>query len=255
MGPMLSSEVAIVTGAASGIGRASVLRFLEEGARVHGFDRDEAGGRALEQECRARSLPFVFHQVDLLDRAAIQEAVDTCLAREGQIDILFNNAGVSFITPIETTTDEIFDVTFGVNFRAVYTLCQIVLPLMKARRRGVILNTASELAWVAQPGYTAYCGSKGAVLAFTRALALESAPFGIRVNALCPGPIDTPMLQAEFRVSPDAAAEEKAVLSTIPLGRLGRAGDMAEVAVFLVSSRAAFVHGAAWLADGGKTIL
>jgi len=250
----LTGKVAIITGTSSGIGKASALRFLEEGCRVYGFDRDRERGQEMELELRTKNYPFIFHEVDLLDRPQIKQAFDTCMLREGRIDILFNNAGVSFVRPIEMTEQQILETTMGVNFEATYHLCQLVYPQMKQRGAGVILNTASELAFVAQPGFSAYCASKGAVLAFTRSLALEAAPHGVRVNALCPGPVETPMLLAEFKTGKDPQGERRGAELTIPLGRLGKPAEIAEVAVFLVSNRASFVHGAAWLVDGGKTI-
>lgn len=250
----LAGKVAIITGTSSGIGKAAALRFLEEGCRVYGFDRDSERGQEMELELRTKDCPFIFHEVNLLDRSQIRQAVDNCMLREGRIDILFNNAGVSFVRPIEITEQQILETTMGVNFEATYHLCQLVYPQMKQRGAGVILNTASELAFVAQPGFSAYCASKGAVLAFTRSLALEAAPHGVRVNALCPGPVETPMLLAEFETGKDPQGERRGAELTIPLGRLGKPEEIAEVAVFLVSDRASFVHGAAWLVDGGKTI-
>lgn len=250
---LLAGKIAIITGTSSGIGQAAVQKFLEEGCRVHGFDQDGDRGRAMELESAATGRPFIFHQVDLLDHAQIATAVNECLLQEGHLDILLNNAGVSFVRPMELMQQDILDITMGVNFEAAYHLCQLVYPHMKARGEGVILNTVSEMAFVGQPGFTAYCASKGAVLAFTRALALEAASHGVRVNALCPGPVETPMLVAEFASAADPAAEKQAAQLTIPMGRLGKPQEIAEVAVFLVSDRASFVHGAAWLVDGGKT--
>lgn len=250
---LLAGKIAIITGTSSGIGQAAVQKFLEEGCRVHGFDVDVERGAVMAVEAAARGWSFTFHQVDLLDHAQIEAAVNECLLQEGQLDILFNNAGVSFVCPIEHMKQDTLEITMGVNFGAAYHLCQLVYPHMKARGEGVILNTVSEMAFVGQPGFTAYCASKGAVLAFTRALALESASYGVRVNAICPGPVETPMLMAEFASAENPAAEKQAAQLTIPMGRLGKPEEIAEVAVFLVSDRASFVHGAAWLVDGGKT--
>jgi NAD(P)-dependent dehydrogenase (short-subunit alcohol dehydrogenase family) len=124
---------------------------------------------------------------------------------------------------------------------------------MRARRSGVIVNVASELAFVGLPGYSAYCAAKGAVLAFTRALALEAAPHGVRVNALCPGPTDTGMMAAELAAAPSPADARASMVASVPLGRLARPDEIAQVALFLASEHASFVHGAAVLADGGRT--
>ena len=255
MTKLLADKVAIITGTSNGIGKAAALLFLKEGCRVHGFDRDSKSGQEMVLDMQKQGYPFTFHEVNLLERAEIAQAVDNCMLIEGRIDILFNNAGVSYVSSIELTVQHIIDTTMGVNFEAVYYLCQLVYPHMKGRGTGVILNTASELAFVAQPGFTAYCASKGAVLSFTRALALEAAPYGIRVNAICPGPIETPMLLAEFDTAEDPIQERISAEQTVPLGRFGKPEEIAEVAAFLVSEKASFVHGAAWLVDGGKTVM
>jgi NAD(P)-dependent dehydrogenase (short-subunit alcohol dehydrogenase family) len=248
---LLAGRSVMVTGACGGIGRASSVRLVEEGAVVHGLDCDVTRGRELAAELGPR---FVFHAVDLADRAALDASADACLeATSGKIDVLFNNAAISIVRRLEDTDDATLDALWQVNVFATVRLCRRLLPAMAKRRRGVILNTASELSLVGMAGYTAYCASKGAVLAFTRALAIEAAPVGIRVNALCPGPTDTPMLRAELASAPDPAAERAENERSIPLGRLGRPEEIAEVALFLVSDRSAFVHGAAMLADGGKT--
>lgn len=254
MTKLLAGKIAIITGTSNGIGKAAALLFLKEGCRVHGFDCDSARGKEMERDMQMQGYPFTFHEVNLLERSQIEKAVENCMRSDGRIDILFNNAGVSYVSPIELTEQRIFETTMGVNFEAVYYLCQLIYPQMKERGSGVILNTASELAFVAQPGFTAYCASKGAVLSFTRALALEAAQCGVRVNAICPGPIETSMLLAEFDNAENPVEERSSAEQTIPLGRFGKPEEIAEVALFLVSEKASFVQGAAWMVDGGKTV-
>jgi NAD(P)-dependent dehydrogenase (short-subunit alcohol dehydrogenase family) len=147
----------------------------------------------------------------------------------------------------------LLDDLLEVNFIAAFRVTRALLPALKASSHAAIINVASELALVGMPGYTAYCGTKGAVLAWSRALAVELAPEGIRVNAVCPGPVDTPMLQAEFATAaaPNLARREE--VATVPLGRLGRPEEIAAVVALLASPEAAFVTGAAWSVDGGKT--
>ena len=249
----LAGRTAIVTGACSGIGAATTRRLVEEGCVVHGIDRNADAGAEATRVLGGQA--FVFHAADLSDRGAADAALAACLAGGRPIDLLFNNAGVSEVRPIDDTDDATLERLLATNLVPVYRACRAVVPGMKAARAGVILNTASELAVVGQPGYTAYCASKGGVLALTRALAVELGPWGIRVNALCPGPTDTPMLRAELDSLPDPGRERAMNEAAIPLGRLGRADEVAEVALFLLGPRASFVHGAAVLADGGKTAL
>ncbi|MGB5092202.1 MAG: SDR family oxidoreductase [Parvibaculum sp.] len=252
MTPILEGKTAIITGACSGIGRASVAKFIAEGCMVHGLDMDAAAGAALEKKYKAQP-GFKFHHVDLAVAAEIDRVIEALNADVARVDILFCNAGISFVKPIEETSDADCERAIAVNFMSAFRLARAILPRMKAQGGGVILNTASELSLVGQPGFTAYCASKGAILAYTRALALETAQYGIRVNALCPGPVETPMLMAEFETGPEASVERTQAEKSIPLGRLGRPEEIAEVAVFLASDRASFVHGATILADGGKT--
>lgn len=251
----LTGRVVLVTGTSSGIGRAIAELFVEVGARVYGVDLDGEAGRKMEAALNGGAGAFHFHAIDLLDGPAINAWVDDVYSMEGRIDVLCNVAGVSEVCTIEDTDEAVLARTLGVNMLAPYRMCRRVAPLMKRAGSGVIVNVVSELAFVAQPGFTAYCASKGAVVAFTRALALELAPHGVRVNALCPGPIDTPMLRAEFDTESDPAAARADAISTIPVGRLGRAEEIARVALFMVSEGASFMQGAAIMVDGGKTIV
>lgn len=252
---VLAGKRALVTGVASGVGRAIARRFCAEGCTVRGLDRDAGGGAALAAEVTAKGGAFVFHRVDLLDAAAIDATATRVEDELGGIDVLVNDAAVLFVRALEDTDDEVLRQTLGVNLLATYRLCQRVYPGMRARRAGTIVNVASELALVGLPLYTAYCASKGAVVAFTRALALEAGPYGVRVNTLCPGPTDTPMMRAELSEAPDPEAARDEMVSSVSFGRLARPEEVAEVAVFLASDRASFVHGAAIVVDGGRTAL
>jgi 3-oxoacyl-[acyl-carrier protein] reductase len=164
-----------------------------------------------------------------------------------------NAAGISAIAPAAVTSRAGIEELLGVNLIAPMMLCAAVLPEMRAAGRGCIINIVSELALVAQPGFTAYCASKGGLLAYTRALALECAHDGIQVNAICPGPVDTPMLRREFASTEDPEAECEAAVSTMPIGRLGEASEIAHIALFLANAPG-IMQGAVIVADGGKTL-
>ncbi|MBW4473045.1 MAG: SDR family oxidoreductase [Stenomitos rutilans HA7619-LM2] len=250
----LSGKVALITGVASGIGRSAAALFTAEGAQVLGVDRNEVAGQALAATLQAEG-QFHFLAADLSTEAACVQAITYCCNTYGRIDILYNNAGIAIIEPFVKTDAEALERVMAVNFKSVFYLCQQAIPKMQQQGGGVVINTASELAIVAQPLYAAYCASKGAVLSFTRALALEYAKENIRINALCPGPIETPMLQGEFAQAADPAQAKAEGIATMPIGRLGDPAEIAQVALFLASDAPALMHGAALVVDGGKTIL
>jgi NAD(P)-dependent dehydrogenase (short-subunit alcohol dehydrogenase family) len=240
----LSGRRCLVTGAASGIGRAIARAFADSGAVIAGVDCDAAGMTGLPVQ------PVV---EDLATDGGAIRALAAAEAAIGSIEVLVNAAGISRIRPAERFDPEEAGRILAVNLLAPMALCAGVLPGMRAARGGCIVNIISELALVAQPGFSAYCASKGGLLAYARALALECAPLGIRVNSVCPGPIDTPMLQREFTHATDPVAERAAAVATVPIGRLGRPEEIAEIAVFLATAPA-LMQGAVLIADGGKTL-
>jgi NAD(P)-dependent dehydrogenase (short-subunit alcohol dehydrogenase family) len=243
---------AVVTGAAGGIGRAISRQLIAHGARVHGLDRDGAGLKSAAEEFGAES--FVPHVVELAERAAVDRALADVLAGlEQRCDVLVNNAGVSRLRSLEDTDDALLDWLWAVNFTAAFRITRTLLPALRASGRGAVVNIASELALVGHPDYSAYCATKGAVLAWSRALAVELAGDRIRVNTVCPGPIDTSMLQQEFATHTEPRDARSAEIAMVPLARLGLPEDIAAVVAFLASDAAAFVTGAAWSVDGGKT--
>ena len=250
----LNGKVALITGVGSGIGRSAARIFAIEGARVFGVDRDRTAGELLAAELQQENLEFHFYAADLSTCQAAIDTVRECQSIYGRVDILYNNAGISIIAEFTDISTETVEKIMAVNFMSVFYLCQQVIPLMQQQGDGVIINTASELAIVAQPLYSAYCASKGAVLALTRALALEYAQSNIRINALCPGPIDTPMLDREFAQDADPVSAKAAGIATIPLARLGRPEEVAKVALYLASEAPGYMHGASIVVDGGKTI-
>ena len=249
----LAGRHAVVTGAAGGIGSAIVRALIEQGAEVLGLDRD---GRA--QEALQKALPagarYHIHLVDLADRVACDRSLAQ-LRRglAGRCDIVVNNAGLSELRAFDASDDALLDASFGLNFDAAFRLTRSLLPELRASGRAAVINIASELGLIGQPGFSIYCATKGALIAWTRALAVELGPERIRVNAVCPGPIDTPLLQREFDTYADPSAARGAEVASIPLGRLGLPTDIAAVVAFLAGDGAAFTTGAAWTVDGGKT--
>jgi NAD(P)-dependent dehydrogenase (short-subunit alcohol dehydrogenase family) len=247
----------VVTGAGDGIGRATALRFLRQGAQVHGLDRNlEALQRVADIAATdsAYTGQFIPHRIDLANRTEMDQMAAKLLdSVQGRIDTLVNNAGRSIVLPFADSDDAVLDALFAVNCIAAFRLTRQLLPALRAAGRGAVINIASELALVGQHGYCAYSATKGAILAWSRTLAIELAPMGIRVNAICPGPVETALLGAEFASTGDANAARKSETATVPLGRLGLPADIAEVVVFLASDAAAFVTGALWPVDGGKT--
>ena len=249
----LKDKVALITGAGSGIGRASALKFAEEGAKLVAVDTQVDGNDETVRLVQAGGGAAVAVHADVTDSMAVHRMIGAAVETYGRLDILFNNAGISHRGNILEIDEEGFDRLFAVNVKGVFLGCKEAIPVMKSQGGGVILNTASQLGVVGMEANVVYPATKGAVVQLTRCLALDHAVDGIRVNCICPGPIDTPMTQRNREVSgaPDAALRTR--LERIPLSRMGTAREMADVAAFLCSDEASFITGAAILADGGWT--
>jgi NAD(P)-dependent dehydrogenase (short-subunit alcohol dehydrogenase family) len=239
----LSDRAAIITGGASGIGRASVELFAAEGARVLAVDRP---GTELAFEAAGVEILAV----DISDAGAPAEIVERAVQVFGQLDILFNNAGVGASALAAEMTDEAWDAVQAVNLRAVFRLCRQAIPHLIAAPAGRIINTASVMANGADYGLSAYCASKAGVVGLTRTLALELGKHGVTANAILPGAIRTGMTARNFAVPHIAEVWAKKSV----LRRLGEPIDVARVALFLASDDAAFVTGQAIAADGGLTL-
>ncbi|MBE9031964.1 SDR family oxidoreductase [filamentous cyanobacterium LEGE 11480] len=249
----LDGKVVLITGVASGIGLATARLFHQEGAVIFGVDRDAKAGMKLTQEFAAKR--WTFHSADLTTEAACQSTIEQCHNTYGRIDVLYNNAGIASYAPFLEIEASALENVFAVNFMSVFYLCQQVIPKMLAQGEGRIINTTSELAIVAQPLYTAYCATKGAVMSFTRALALEYAQSNLQINMVCPGPIETPLLQTEFDAATDPKAAFDAGIATMPIGRYGQPEEVAKVTLFLASDAPQLMQGTAIVVDGAKTIL
>ena len=247
----LKDKVALITGAGSGIGRASAVKFAAEGARVVAVDIQEPGNQETVSTIRSAGGAATAVQADVIRSQDVQRMVRAAVDTYGRLDILFNNAGIAPRGTILEVDEETFDRLFAVNVKGVFLGCKEAIPLMKAQGGGVILNTASQLGVMGMEGNVLYPSTKGAVVQMTRCLAVDHAGDGIRVNCLCPGPLDTPLSRRNRELTGDPEAALKARMARIPMGRLGSAEEMADVAAFLCSDESSFVTGAAILADGG----
>ena len=252
----LAGRSAVITGASAGIGRACALRFAREGARLVIADKHAETGSALAREIVASGGDCLFVEADISTRAGAERPVDACVERHGGIDILFCNAGVTLPKLLHDSTDEEIERVLAVNLWAVLHAARRAAPHMLAQPRGgTMLFTASKTGLVAQTDSPVYCASKGAVVMLAKALALDYAPRGIPVNALCPGIIDTPMLREFAGSRPDPEAAWATYVAAQPMGRLGTAEECADAALWLVSDEAAFVTGVALPIDGGFTAM
>jgi NAD(P)-dependent dehydrogenase (short-subunit alcohol dehydrogenase family) len=242
----LVDRVAVVTGGGSGIGRAMCERFAAEGATVVVVDLDEDAGGAV-----AAAVGGTFRRADVTDAEQVEALFAEVVASHGGLDVCCNNAGISppDDDSILETGIEAWDRVQRVNLTSVYLCCKHALPHMLARGRGSIVNTASFVAVLgAATSQISYTASKGGVLALSRELGVQFARQGVRVNALCPGPVNTPLLQELFAKDPERAARR---LVHIPMGRFGEAGEIAAAAAFLASDDASFVTASTFLVDGG----
>jgi NAD(P)-dependent dehydrogenase (short-subunit alcohol dehydrogenase family) len=249
-------KVALVTGAGNGIGRATAIGFARNGARVVLVDRDAAGGEATAGVIRQQGGEALFVPADVTVSADVQAYVKATLDAFGTIDCFHNNAGIEGkVAPTAEYDEDVFDAVMGVNVKGVFLGLRHVLPVMIAQKRGSVVNTASVAGLMASPGMPAYVASKHAVIGLTKVAAAEVAKYGVRINAVCPGPIDTRMIHSlEQQVNPgDPAAVSARYQSTIPLGRYGTPEEIANVVQFLCSDLASNVTGSQYVVDGGRT--
>ena len=253
----LTGKTAIITGATSGIGKATALLFAEEGADLVITGRRAELGTRVEAEARQRGVRCVFVEADHTRAEDCQRVVDVALAEFGRIDILFNNAGIVTKGTAETTEEPVWDDTLALNVTAVWRMSKLVLPVMKRQGRGVIVNNGSDWSVVAGKNAFPYVVSKGAVAMMTKAMALDFAQEGIRVNAVCPGHtfVDRWLEKGYFEYSDPVSLEQAVKESSayIPMGRFGKPEEIAKAVLFLASDDSSFVTGHLLLVDGGNT--
>ena len=248
----LSGKIALVTGATSGIGAAVAQVFAQHGATVIASGRNATRGSALVSNLAGDG--HIFIACDLAQKQQIGELVTQAINKFDQLDILVNNAGVVYHRTVPATTDEVWDETMATNVSAVFYLCRSTIPNMIAKGGGVIVNIASTWGLVGAEKSAAYCASKGAIVQLTRAMAKDHAKDNIRINAVCPGSVDTPMLESEaeqFNVTADQARTTWAAAA--PNGKIATAEDVAQSVLFLASDNASHIHGVSLPVDGGVT--
>jgi 3-oxoacyl-[acyl-carrier protein] reductase len=248
----LEGKVVIVTGAASGIGRGIAGRFEAEGARLVLADLDREG---LEETCASLEQDAEVAVTDVSDSQAVTALVDRTIARFGRLDVLSHSAGIDQpVTPATEIDDELWQRLLSTNAGGTFYTNRAALRAMLAGDGGSIVNTVSDLGWVVVPGLAAYCASKGAALQLTRVLAAEAAP-RVRVNAICPTMVDTPMGRRSVSTRPDPQAYLKEIANEIPMKRIAQVEDVVGAAVFLASDESSYITGIALPIDGGRTVV
>jgi len=250
----LKDKIALITGVGSGQGRAAAMLFAREGAKIAGCDwKPEDGQETVEQVKRAGG-EMVFVRADVSSAKDCENTVQAAIRAYGRIDILYNNAGVGFSSPLAMgdilhTPEDDWDRVLAINLKSMYLMCKFTIPEMIKTGGGSIVNTASIAAMVGSPSAHAYTASKGGMIALARALAVQFGPQKIRVNTICPGAIDTPMIAPVV----DPIRDSGRLLINSPIRRMGVPEDIANCALYLASDESSFVTGTTFVVDGGVT--
>lgn len=253
MSDRVKDRIAIVTGAGSGIGEASAIRLAEEGAKVICADINPESATKTAQQITAAGFIAEGYAIDISDSKPCSSLVDHAVSKYGAIDILVNNAGVNLPGVFHEVTNETIDRTLNVNIKGAMYLTRAALPHMLKNSRGSIVNMSSVNGLVSEPYLSVYSASKGAIVMFTRGIALDYAKTGIRCNAICPGWVDTPINHAHAKMLGGLDHVYKTIDSFQPIGRPGTSREIANVVLFLASDESSFMTGSIVSADGGMT--
>ena len=250
----LDGKVALVTGGNSGIGKAVAEIFTREKAKVVIAARNEKNGAQTVEDIKRKGGVITFIKTDMRDPTQVKHLIDETVKMHGSIDILCNNAGIEFLKPLVDTTVDEWDSIMNTNLRGLFLASKYAIPHMMQKKKGVIVNIASQLGVSALEGLSVYCTTKAGIMMLTRVMALECIPHGIRVNCVCPGAIDTPMVDREVALDEDPDLARKIMAGRHPIGRLGRSEEVAEAVLFMASDRSSFIVGECLLVDGGYVI-
>jgi NAD(P)-dependent dehydrogenase (short-subunit alcohol dehydrogenase family) len=249
----LNQQVALITGGTSGIGEATALLFAREGARLAITGRNEKRGHAVSEAILKSGGQAIFLRTDVRRAAECERAVRETVGAFGRLDILFNNAGVFYPHDTLQCSEEEWDEQIDINLKGTFLMSKSALPAMIAQGRGVIINNSSGWGIVGGDRAVAYCASKGGVVLLTKAMAIDHGRQGIRVNCICPGDVDTPMLPGDAKMRGLKWEDYLAGCAKRPLGRIGTAQEIAKAVLFLASEDSSFMTGAALAVDGGGT--
>jgi NAD(P)-dependent dehydrogenase (short-subunit alcohol dehydrogenase family) len=247
-------KIAIVTGAASGIGKATAALLAAGGAAVLIADVDAIGGEFAAKEIAQKGGRSDYIHVDVSREPDVRSMVEKAVELFGGVDILVNNAAVQILAKLDATSEQDWDRVLGVNLKGVFLACKHVVPSMIARGGGNIVNVASVLGFVGDPELAAYCAAKGGVISLTKVAALTYGPQGIRVNCVCPGDVETPLVKAYFAGNADPAALRTSVYEKYALRRIASPSEVADSIAFLASSESSFLTGSSLVIDGGLTV-